>query len=182
MKNQKFSPIKYLKEKGKILPIEKCLLADFYEQDNGVTICLIIKKQPSGKFAFANILVDRCCLGVKSSIANCNITEIELNNMLEQMSQHGEMVEVSPEYFHNIVYAAVDYAEELGFSPPKDFYIAEYLLDTAYITDEIDKIEMGKNGKPFYIQGPFDNSKKIIQTLNNSVGKGGYDYIIEPHK
>lgn len=178
MNKQKFSPIKYLKEKGKELPIEKCLMADFYKENNGVTICLIIKKQPSGKFSFANILVDRLCLGVKSSIVNCNLSEIELNEMLERVSEHGEMLEVSPEYFHNMVYGALDYAEGLGFSPPKDFYIAEYLLDQNYISDEIDSIEMGYNGKPLYIQGPYDDSKKIIQTLNNSVGEGGYDFIM----
>ncbi|MBI9066991.1 MAG: hypothetical protein JEZ09_06840 [Salinivirgaceae bacterium] len=182
MNKQKFSPIKYLKEKGKKLPILKCLIADFYEEDKGVTICLIIRKQPSGKFSFANILVDRCCLGVKSSIANCNVTEIELNEILEKMRQHGEMLEVTPEYFHNMVYAALDYAEELGFLPPKDFYMTEYLLDPDYISDKIDNIEMGHNGKPLYIQGPFDNSKKIIQTLNNSVGEGGYDYIMEAYE
>jgi len=179
MEKQKFSPVKYLKEKGKKLPIEKCLIADSYKEDNGLTICLIIRKQPGGKFSFANILVDRLCLGVKNSIVNCNLSEIEIKQLIEKTNRQGNLVEVSPEYFHNMVYGALDYAKELGFSPSKDFYLAEYLLDDNYITDEIDNIEMGYNGKPLYVQGPYDNSKKIIQTLKDSVGEGGYDFIME---
>lgn len=179
MKNQKFSPKKYLKEKGKKLPIEQCLIADLYNENNGLTMCLIIRRQPGGKFSVANILIDRSCLGVKNSMANCNVSELELNELIEKTSSHGELVEVTPEYFHNMVYGALDYAHVLGFSPPKDFYIAEYLLDENYISEEIDTIEMGKNGKPFYVQGPYDNAKKILATLNKSVGSGGYDYISE---
>jgi hypothetical protein len=179
MKNQKFSPIKYLKEKGKKLPIDKCLIADMYYEKNGLTICLIIRRQPSGMYSFASILIDRSCLGVKNILVNCNFSEFELNELLEKTSRHGELVEVSPEYFHNMVYGAIDYANELGFSPPKDFYIAEYLLDESYISNEIDNIEMGYNGKPLFIQGPYDDVKRIIAILDKNVGPGGYDFICE---
>jgi hypothetical protein len=61
MQNNKFSPKKYLQENGRSLPVEKCLIADMYDQQ-ALTMCLLVKKQPGGKFAFANILVDRLCL------------------------------------------------------------------------------------------------------------------------
>lgn len=179
MKNKEFSQKKYLKEKGRALPIYKCYVSDGYEE-KGLTICLIIKKQPSGKFSFASILIDRFCLGVKNSIAKCNFNEIELEEIYEKSSQQGELLEVTPEYFHNLVYGAIDYAEELGFRTPKDFYMAEYLLDETYITDDIDHIEFGHKGKPLYIQGPYDNSKPIIATLNHSVGENNYTFIMAP--
>jgi len=174
---KKFSPKKYLKEKGKKLPVKACFVSDNYE-NRGLTMCLIVKKQPGGKFSFANILIDRLCLGVKSAMANCNMTDTELDNMLEKMKNNASSVEqVLPVYFHNLVYAAIDYSAELGFRLPKDFYLTEYLLDENLIDDGIDEIEMGWNGKPMFIEGPYDNTQKIIGTLNKSVGTNGYEFI-----
>jgi hypothetical protein len=178
MENKKFSPKKYLQENGRKLPVEKCLIADLYNQ-KGLTLCLIVKRQPGGKYTYANILVDRLCLGVKNSIVNCNLTEEELDDMIDKMESHGPAVEVSITYFHNLIYGAIDYASELGLEPPKDFYLAEYVLDPDLVDDGIDEIEMGYNGKPLYIQGPYDNYRKIISALNASVGIGGYEYITE---
>ncbi len=178
MKKQPFSPQKYLKEKGRLLPIHKCLIVDGYKT-NSLTICLIVRAQPGGKFTFANILVDRLCLGVKSCMANCNFTAPEIEEIIDKIKGKQEIQEVTPAYFHNLIYAAVDYAAELGFKTPDDFYISEYVLDPDLIDDGIDDIEMGRDGKPFYIQGPYDDASRIKNTLNRSVGPKGYDYIVE---
>ncbi|RLD82202.1 MAG: hypothetical protein DRJ07_08450, partial [Bacteroidetes bacterium] len=55
--------------------------------------------------------------------------------------------------------------------------ITEYLLVPNLISDEIDEIEFGKDGKPLFIQGPHDNAVKIINKLNETVGEGNYHYI-----
>ena len=93
------------------------------------------------------------------------------------MENQAPAVEVRTTYFRNLVYGAIDYASELGIEPPKDFYLAEYVLDPDLVDDGIDDNKMGYNGKPFYIQGPYDNYRKIINALNSRVGKYGYEYI-----
>ena len=95
------------------------------------------------------------------------------------MESHAPVVEVTTTYFHNLIYGAIDYASELGIEPPKDFYLAEYVLDPDLVDDGIDEIEMGYKGKPLYIQGLYDNYRKIINALNSSVGRDGYEYITE---
>lgn len=179
MQQQKFSSEKYLQQNGRKLPIEKCLIADLYYQNHGLTICLLIRKQPSGYFSFANFLVDRCLLGVKATIVNCNFPMHEIDALLEKASQHGKLEEVSPVYFHNMVYGAVDYAAENGFQPCKDFAHAQYLLNPDLVDDGIDDIEFGWEGKPFYIQGPFDDGKRILSILKAKVGEGNYHFIAE---
>jgi hypothetical protein len=178
MQKTSFSPKKYLKEKGKQLPLDRCLISDNYEEQ-GFTMCLIIRKQPSGKFAFGSFLVDRLCLGIKDSMSNYNFTSEQIDDLIQQMVSNAPVQEVSPAYFHNLIYGALDYASELGLSAPKDFYLAEYLLDEDLVDDEIDKIEMGWNGKPWYVEGPFDNTHKILSTLKQSVGEDGYEYIVK---
>ena len=178
MQKNTFSPQKYLKEKGKQLPIEKCLVSDNYDEQ-GFTMCLIVRKQPGGKFTFASVLVDRLCMGIKDSMSNCNFTSAQIEELIDQMASNAPVEIVSPTYFHNLIYGALDYAAELGLNPPKDFYLAEYVLDENLVDDGIDEIEMGWNGKPIYIEGPFDNTQKILSALNNSVGKDGYEFIIK---
>jgi hypothetical protein len=178
MQKNSFSAKKYLKEKGKQLPIDRCLISDNYAEQ-GFTMCLIIRKQPSGKFAFGSFLVDRLCLGVKNSMSNCNFTSEQIDELIQQMVSNAPVEEVSPAYFHNLIYGALDYAAELGLSAPKDFYLAEYLLDEDLVDDDIDEIEMGWNGKPWYVEGPFDNTHKILSTLKQSVGEDGYEYIVK---
>ena len=177
MNKNKFSPKKYIIEKGRVIPISQCLIADGYD-DMGLTICLIIRKQPSGKYMFANFMIDRYCLGVKSAFCNCNFDDKQLEEIKQRMQSAGEIEEVDPTYFHNLVYAAIDFAEENGFKPDKDFALAEKILDPDLIDDGIDDIEVGDNGKPIFINGPYDNVDSIIATLNRNVGEGNYDIII----
>jgi len=179
MQQQKFSSEKYLQQNGRKLPIEKCLIADLYYQNHGLTICLIIRKQPSGYFSFANFMVDRGCLGIKETIVNCNFPKHEIDNMLEKFGGYGELEEVSPAYFHNMIYGALDYAADNGFQPCKDFALAQYLLNPDLVDDGIDEIEFGWEGKPFYIQGPFDDGKRILSILKAKVGEGNYHFIAE---
>ena len=39
-------------------------------------------------------------------------------------------------------------------------------------------VEVGKNGKPFFVAGPYDNATHIIKQLEKTAGPGNYDYLI----
>ncbi len=170
---------KYIIRNGRTLPIFKCLIGDGYEEQ-GLTQCLIIRKQPGGKFTFAFFMVDRLCLGVKNAFVNCNFTEEQIEDLIEKVFRDYEPEEVTPAYFHNLVYGAIDYAGEFGLKPHKDFGLAEYILDPDLIDDGIDEIEMGLDGKPFFISGPYDNVQKILNALDRTVGEGNYTFITRP--
>lgn len=173
----KFSPQKYIMQNGRKLPIDRCLIADGFDRELH-TICLIIRKQPSGYFTAALFMIDRHCLGVKDAFANCNLTSHDIAEMISRSeSGIGKMDKVSPAYLHNMVYGALDYAESLGFTPVKDFKLAEYVLDPDLVDDGIDEIEFGMDGKPFFIAGPYDNVPKILATLNRTVGEGNYEFV-----
>jgi hypothetical protein len=38
-------------------------------------------------------------------------------------------------------------------------------------------IRFGREGKPFYISGPYDNPRAVIETLENTAGPGNYHYL-----
>jgi len=172
----KFSCEKYIRQKGRKLPIQQCLISDGYEQDL-LSMCLIIRKQPSNYLSFAFFMIDRHCLGIKNVIVNCNVTPDVIEELIDKATHNlGPMKEVSPEYFHNLVYGAHDYAESIGFRPNKDFSLAEFLLNPELVDDGIDDFEFGMDGKPYFISGPDDNVQKILNILNRTVGEGNYNY------
>lgn len=106
------------------------------------------------------------------------MNEIEYGEFIEMSySNEGNVIEYNTIFVHNLIYGAIDYADELGFEPQKDFKVSEYLLNPDLISDGIDKIKFGKNGKPFFIQGPDDNVTKIINQLDKVVGEGNYLYM-----
>jgi len=178
MAKSKFSPQKYIKEKGRLLPIDRCIISDAYD-DMGLTICCIIRKQPSGKFMFASFLIDRLCMGIKSITLNCNTEEDKIEEMVEMMEeQNAPVSEISAEQLHNTVYAAYDWGEELGFNVPKEFALAEYMLDEKLITDGIDEVVFGYEGIPYFFAGPYDDVKRVMSILDKNVGEGNYKFSI----
>ena len=163
MKNpQKFSPKKYIISKGRNLPFYECFINSDWKT-HGLATITISKKMPSGKFIIAVYLVDILCLGVKNTFFNINFDSIQYNEFIERLKENSEGQDICDiSHAHNIIYGAIDFAEDAGFKPHKEFAITEYLLDPDLITDGIDEIEFGRDGKPLYIQGPDDDLGNIF--------------------
>ena len=80
-----------------------------------------------------------------------------------------------------LIEGAVRFAEELGFSPHPDYRNAKRILDNVDIATCPVKYTYGKDGKPFYVQGPNESpyqSKKIVEKLHIKCDEGGYDYLV----
>lgn len=44
-------------------------------------------------------------------------------------------------------------------------------------TNRTTPIRFGREGKPFYISGPYDNPRVVIGTLESIAGGGNYRYL-----
>jgi hypothetical protein len=178
MTNHKLSPKKYIQTKARNLPFHECYISEGWGE-KGLATVFVSKKMPSGKLLFGVYLVDIFCLGVKNSFYNFNLSEPEYEEVFDKITQNEDFEACDLEMAHNLIYGAIDFAEELGFQPHSDFNITQYILDEDLITDGIDEIEFGKDGKPFFINGPSDNVQKVIATLNKTVGEGNYEFLNE---
>jgi hypothetical protein len=130
------------------------------------------------QLSICSYLVDYWCLGVKNALGPKKMGKIDYESMLQSTSQrfHESFVEITLEQAQSIVFGGVDYAAKLGIDPHPDF--AQALPHLGLRPDALLPIEFGKNGKPFYVNGPYDDSSKIIAKLNQSVGMGNYDYLM----
>jgi predicted transcriptional regulator len=145
-------------------------------QGNGMAQ-IIVARMERNQYLVSSILVDYWCLGVKNALfKKCDRTKYELLLTGTARAFGEELQEVSLEQVQAIVFGAVDYAAGLGFPPHPDFEAAKVYLGPR--AEQLQPIEFGQSGKPFYCAGPYDNPQKVIQTLRQNVGDGNFDYMM----
>lgn len=178
----KLTPENYIRQKAKSLPIYECYVNKGWDKSQMATI-IVSRVHTTGNITMTSYLVDLLCLGVKDSFYKFNIPEYEFRDILTSPSfEHLELSEIPYVLAHNIIYGAVSFAEDYGFAPDKVFSsITVHMLEED--TDEVELIELdfGKNGKPFYMQGPDDSKLKInqiISTLEKTAGQGNYLFAV----
>ena len=176
-KQPQISPEKYIITKAATLPFHECFISEGWIE-NGMASILLSKKMPSGKFIVGSYLIDMYCLGLKDTLFKFGFDQISYSEFLDVFNSGQKMIDCNLTFAHNLIYGAIDFAHDLGFSPQKDFKITEHLLDPDLIDDGIDEIEFGKDGKPLYVAGPYDNINRILSTLDKNAGAGKYHYIL----
>ena len=67
------------------------------------------------------------------------------------------------------------YARGLGFEPHADFAKAGRHLGE---WDGVCDLEFGRDGTPMYIEGPHDDTWRIMHTLRQNVGDGNFHYLV----
>ena len=177
---QTMSPKQYfLAGRPRTLEIHECLInADW--QDKGLATILIARKHRTGNITFSSFIVDIFCLGMKDANSAFNRFEEDYeeyrdaifgNNMNDEMP-------ISYDLAHNIIFGAIEYAKNLGFVPHKDWEFSQFMLEpkSSPIVEKID-VEFGKDGKPFFISGPYDKVDSVIHKLEKAVGTGNFTFM-----
>lgn len=179
---QILSPENYIRQRARNLPLYQCLINSGWEKE-GLANIIIARRHINGNITACFYLVDTNCLGIKDTFYLFNTPEGEYEEALGKYSSSMTLEKVDYNLVHNIIHVAWEYAEDIGFKPHKDFLsITQYMLEED--TDDIPIIEIpcgGKNGKPLYVQGPFENetrAKQILNQLEQTLGKGNYEYIL----
>ena len=175
--NTLLSPENYIRNKARNLPFHECLINDDWQQ-TGLATILITKRQPSGNVVLGIYLTDTYCLGLKDTYCRFNLTVNQYENEYKEPSFNNQNFE-SCDYTlaHNIIYGAIEYAEDLGFRPHKDFTLSKFILNNDEEVEVLEELEFGKDGEPCFIAGPNDDVKLIIKKLNHSAGEGNYTVI-----
>ena len=130
----------------------------------------------SAKAQVAGFLLDVWCLGVKNALRPEPMT-------VSQLAEHRHAyfgafkghVQVPAEVARALVFGAAGYARGLGFDPEADFDAAAALLGEPVGPCPIG---FGKDGKPFYVNGPYDDPEAIVRRLRRAVGDDGFHYAL----
>ena len=177
----RIKPENYIRKHARKLPIHECLIQDNWEETK-FTPVIISRKKTNGDIIAATYIVDMQCLGVKDSFFGYDLSPMNYQNTVKEMGRGMEVnfIPIDPTLVHNIIYGAVEFAEDCGFEPHKTFTsTTEYLLDPVESIDYVAVAFGDAEGKPFFFAGPYDDSSKIMATLTKTVGAGNFNYTIE---
>jgi hypothetical protein len=129
-----------------------------------------------GDVSVAGYLVDTYCLGVKDALPPRRMRERKVSDFLDRFFDGFEAPPVPApiDLARQLVWGAVEYARGLGFEPHPDLRPAAGHLGHL---DEPCAIGFGQDGKPFYVQGPYDDADRILRTLDRTAGRDNYHFL-----
>ncbi|MGF1522338.1 MAG: hypothetical protein ACFBSF_08480 [Leptolyngbyaceae cyanobacterium] len=177
-------------QEGALEPIHECIVnqsaakrlleGKALAEDEGVggMAQILLTREDRNRYLLGSYLVDYWCLGVKDAIPPRKVGRSHYQEFKRVATErfNEPFVDISIEQAQSIVYGAVEYARALGFEPGSDFNTkAQAHLGLQPETPIA--IEFGREGKPYYISGPYDNPEKIIKTLEANVGEGNFHYV-----
>ncbi len=179
---QMLSPENYIRKKARSLPIHECTINSGWEE-SGLANISIARMHTNGNITSCFYLIDLLCLGVKDTHYIFNSSPNEYREQLDAIKEKNTLKHVAYALVHNIILAGIEYAEEFGFLPHKDYTsITQFMLEEDNDDIELMEIECGKDGNPAYVRGPFDSDtkmKQIISKLEKTAGKDNYMIIDE---
>jgi hypothetical protein len=143
---------------------------------DGLVAVLVAREHRHGKVSVCGYLADVYCLGVKNALGPEIMDDLGLRGFVRDFfsGYHGDPLEAPIKLAREVVLGSVVYARGLGFDPHPDFAAAEGHLGSWAGPGTI---TFGKDGKPLYISGPYDDPRPVIRTLERTVGRGNFDFL-----
>ena len=166
----KISPERYMRERVRNLPIGKCYINPNW-QESGMAHIIVTRNRAGGNIVYASFLVDTFCLGVKDAEYAIDLTPEDLEDALKHFRSTHDMEETDYANVHNLIYGAIEFAEEGGIDPVKEFATAGYALSED--TDDIPlmEYEYGKDGKHLLIIGEDGKERRYLSVLSDHLGE-----------
>jgi len=162
-------------------PIHECLIPDNLFE-SGLGELVVTRRAPNGDIAMSAFVIDVYCLGVKDAMFMV-MPESEYEHKIKGRmfaTGHRGFEKLHQTCAKKLLEGLVDYAKELGFSPHPDYKNANELFGDIDAGACPVKYTYGKNGKPFYMNGPYESSadiQRIINTLTIRCGADGFNTL-----
>jgi hypothetical protein len=143
----------------------------------GLANVLVVRQERASRVTACGFLADVYCLGVKNAVGPVPMGSGAIEDFSRKFFSAFDdpPVAVPLDLAQAVVHGAVAYARTLGFEPHPDFDATVPYLGTPAGTSPI---RFGRDGKPFYVSGPYDTPRVVVDTLEATVGAGNYHYMV----
>jgi len=177
---QMLSPANYIRQNARNLPIFECRVNKDWKE-SGLANITVARKHTNGNITMGMYLVDLKLLGVKDAFYKFNISESEYHDFIQDIKAQLDTDTAPYKLVHNIIFAGIEFADDYGFKPHKDFTsVAQFILKEDNDDVELMDIDCGEDDKPVYVRGPLDSqmqANKIIAQLEREAGPGNYEIV-----
>ncbi|MCI5211379.1 MAG: hypothetical protein D3910_21930 [Candidatus Electrothrix sp. ATG2] len=173
---------KLAKQKAFNAPIYECWESEqIFDTSKmvGMGSVIMTRKTSDNNILMSVFLVDIYCLGIKNSMVKF-FSEEKYRDFLAQMPE-GKIKKIHPACARKLVEESEQYAAGLGFSPHNDYREAQKIFGDIDSATCPRSFEFGKDGKPYYLAGPFDKPRfrrNVLNTLEKKCGPDGYHYTL----
>ncbi|MFQ5343307.1 MAG: hypothetical protein ACE5F6_17340 [Anaerolineae bacterium] len=160
-------------------PLHEVLLARDWQKEGQIVQIIVARRSSMGQIAAGTFLVDLGCLGVKSAFASLLDSQREYEQKLRwQLTSQQELAPADLNLVAKIIREGIAYARQLGFSPDRDYRDAMAVLGNADPDACPDNIPLGgKDGRPYFFAGPYDDVPAIMAQLTKVCGPDGFTYF-----
>ena len=165
-----------IRTRARNLKIGKCYISKHWEKSREGNI-LITREHTNGNFTIGLFLVDLGVFGVKDVAYEFNMSKPEFLVLFDKIQSDDEPMEIDYEFAHNIIYGSVEYANDYGFNPHKDFATGKYILKEDNEKVPYIEVEFGQGGLPTIFCSEDDQLTKEISHLDKVAGVGNYQVI-----
>jgi len=157
--------------------VQALVAADTWEKGLGTVV--IAREESERGLVFAVYLVDVYCLGVKNAFWQVG-THGEFRSLVERVERNEEMRPIDPGCLVKLVEGAVEYARSFGFAPHADYRHASLLLAGIDVATCSQEFTFGRDGKPFYVQGPNESPAEVRAIMERVHDAGGLFAAVRP--
>ena len=148
-------------------------------RDSGLTQLLVARFRDDGRADIGFFLVDLWCLGVKDAFLYDDATEAEFKELVTERLPEAFRERFPPACAKKLLDGAIAHAERLGFAPHRDYRKARRALGGLDAADCPEIFTFGRDGKPFYAEGPKDTperTQRVLAMLEARRGADGFDF------
>jgi hypothetical protein len=161
------------------LPLSICMVNENWKE-LGLAQVIVSRKHVTGNLTGAIFIVDLYCCGVKDAMCFFNREDDYVRERALDFSEKGIIMQHC-EYSlaHNIIYGAVEFADEFGIKPHKDYTLATMILEEDDERVELIDIEFGNQGKPRLVAHMMDDrTKYYLRQLKTHAGEGNFEFVL----
>ena len=146
--------------------------------EKGLGTVVVCRYKSNGSAEVGVFLVDVWCLGVKSAFFTRFDSPADQEYKLNSFYR-GDVPQPEPAANgRKLIEDAVTYAKSLGIAPSSDYKKGARVFGGIDVKEATRRYTFGKDGKPYYISGPDDDSDRIVRILRNRLGEHGFVAMI----
>jgi yecA family protein len=149
-------------------------------QESGQAYVVAARLGDNGRVQLGSLLLDCWCLGVRDAVFVDDYSEGEFRDALRNLLPDDQRQPIHPACAKKFVEGAVEYAQQFGFAPHRDYKKARRVFNGVEASACPETFTYGKDGKPLFIASEDDRPERIervLAMLETHCGKEGYHYI-----
>ena len=167
----------YIKEEIRKMEIGKCYATEgTIKAKMGHVV--ITRIAPDGTLVMGVYMIDLSGSGLRFTDCILDLSSDNFMHLLDTLSDDKrKLEEISYELAHNLIYGAIDYAEEIGIEPPKAWQLTQYVLKED--TDDVPlmEFELGVDGHHIILADTASEAQ-YFQKKFDKLGVNESEYVI----